>query len=119
MSGTRTTRPRSVAEAASWVGASRAASATRSNGAPAIGGVCSATGHASAGRGQGSGVSFSPSQERKNEIETDAAFSGTRVKAGGCGGERGERIRGSQRNVRSGIMPPGAGTVIETFPLSP
>ena len=54
---------------------SRAASATRSNRAPASGGGRSATGRASVGHGQGSGMSSSapasPTQEREDETKTE------------------------------------------------
>ena len=74
VSGRRTTRSSSAADAATRSGTDQAASLTRSNRAPASGGGRSTTDYTSARRGQGSGVSSvtpaSPTQERENEAET-------------------------------------------------
>ena len=100
ISDRRTARPSSIADAATWGGVSRAASATRSNRAPASDGGRSTTSRTSTDRDQGSEVSsaalaINPGARERNRVEDKAAFGGTRTRAGGCGGELGDRAGGS------------------------
>ena len=75
MSGSRITRPKSPAATTTAGSTSQAAITTRLNRAPAGRGERYTTRHASAGRGQGSGVSSAateyPSQERAKETEAE------------------------------------------------